>query len=143
MLWKAAREEGLSRTHFIYCKMKNQGITLIAAALVALAGQKVLAQTQNFDVTLERIGPFCPIYLIEGDRDFAGIPQISIRSDLRISPDGHKLMLSTRFYAREEGGDYTTVDQTFIPENPTATGTNSPEYDQKGVRQDRLKNKKD
>lgn len=73
-----------------------------------------LAQTQDVDVTLERIGPFCPTHLIEGDRDFAGTPKIYIRTDMRISPDGHKLLLNSRFSAREEGGDHTTVDQTFV-----------------------------
>ncbi len=82
---------------------------LLWAALLA----PTRAQTQDFDVALERVGPFCPTHLIEGDRDFGGTPKIYIRTDIRISSDGLRLLLSSRFYAREEGGDHTTVDQTF------------------------------
>lgn len=71
-----------------------------------------LAQTQTFDITPERIGPFCPTYLTEGDRDFGGTPRIDIRTELSIAPDRQTLRLSIRFHAREEGGDHTTVEQT-------------------------------
>lgn len=86
---------------------------LLAALIWDTLPAPTLAQTQDFDVALERVGPFCPTNLLEGDRDFAGTPKIYIRTDIRISSDGLRLLLSSRFYAREEGGDHTTVDQTF------------------------------